>query len=116
MFAHGCLYSLLVSGVEVDAEEFEFVVAGDVALVAEVLRSVGKVGAGIVVVDTCSRSGNAGRMLGPRSVSSTRYVSFRSPTTQEYDSSVNAVRLVAVGSVGEMVLLVKRSSRRFVSR
>ena len=32
MFAHGCLYSLLVSGVEVGAEEFEFVVAGDVAL------------------------------------------------------------------------------------
>ena len=116
MFAHGCLYSLLVSGVEVDAEAFEFVVAGDVALVAEVRRSLGKVGAGIVVVDTCNRSGNARRMLGHCYFSSTRYVSFCSPTTQENNSSVNAVRLVDVRSVVEIVLLVKWSSRRFVSR
>ena len=55
MFAHSCLCSLLVSEVEIDAEEFEFVVAGDVALVAEIRKSVGNVGVRIIVVDTCSR-------------------------------------------------------------
>ena len=78
----------------------------------DVRKSVGKSGEGMDVTATRSRSGKAGRMFGPLSVSSTRYVSCRSPTVHEDESSVNEVRLVAVGSVGDVVVLVNRSSRR----
>ena len=80
--------------------------------VVDVRKSVGKSGDGTDETATRSRSGKAGRMFGPFSVSSTRYVRCRSPTVQDDESSVNDVRLVAVGSVGDVVVLVNRSSRR----
>ena len=77
--------------------------------VVDVRKSVGKSGDGTDETATRSRSGKAGRLFGPLSVNSTRYVSCRSPTVHEDESSVNEIRLVAVGDV---VVLVNRSSRR----
>ena len=70
--AHSYLCSLLVLGFSFSRVGGGMFVGVVDCRVVVVLRSVGKSGVGIEVTATRSRSGKAGRMFGPRSVSSTR--------------------------------------------
>ena len=70
--AHSYLCYLLVLGFSFSRVGGGIIVGVVDCRVVVVLKSVGKSGVGMEVTATRSRSGKAGRMFGPRSVSSTR--------------------------------------------